>query len=776
VFFVVGLSGVDVMVAGATGSHNIALKTDGTVLAWGFNLSGQLGDGTTATKFTPVQVSGFGVNSGVVAVAAGGSHSLALKADGTALSWGANTNGQLGNGGTGQRTTPGPVTSLNGITAIAAGTSFSLALGFDGSVWAWGLNGSGQLGDGTLLQRTTPVPVSGLGAGSGVIAIAAGNTHAMAMKSDGTVWTWGSNTNGQLGDASQLQRTAPVQVVDISGVGFLTGATGIAAGGTHSFALKSNGAVWAWGLNTSGQLGDGTLSQRNIPVEVTTFGAGSGIVKVTGGASHSVATKVDGTLLAWGNNSNGQLGDGTLANRSTPVTSVVTGGVKIAAGNAHSVAVAVEAAPADNTAPSITVAVTGTLGNNGWYRSDVTVVWTVTDPETQISSSTGCSSTTVDTETSGTTLTCSATNAAGLSASSSVTVKIDKTQPHIYYSRTAANANGWNNTPVRVLFNATDAMSGINGAALIEQNLTGEGQNQSASATFTDLAGNSASAGGTGINIDMTAPTLQFGAPSPAANSAGWNNTDVAIGFTAADALSGVGSTSVLSPLMLNTEGMNVNGTVIVTDLASNTASFVSPGVKIDKTKPVASASSSPPVVPGQRINGDVTVTFTGTDNLSGIAACSAPVVLNQSGDNQSATGSCTDKAGNVSLPVTISGINIDKTDKTPVKLTGMPALSCTVWSPNKRLVQIADIRATGPIAANSLVVEVTANEPVNASDIVITGGVVQVRADRNANGKGRIYTIVARAADLAGNAVVAQGSCIVPHDNRLSSSDPAVR
>src|SRR5262249_27188006 len=219
----------------------------------------------------------------------------------------------------------GGVGFLTGITAIAGGTNFSLALGSDGTVWAWGLNNRGQVGDGTTTaQRTTPVQVSGFGTGSGIIAIAAGDSHALALKSDATVWAWGFNTSGQVGNGGTVspQRT-PVQ----SGPGILTGVTGIAAGNSHSLAVRTDGTLWAWGLNGSGQLGDGTSMQQNTPIQLNTIAGVSGIAA---GAFHSLASKSDNSLWAWGTNTNGQLGDGSLENRSTPIQSVVTGAQKIA--------------------------------------------------------------------------------------------------------------------------------------------------------------------------------------------------------------------------------------------------------------------------------------------------------------------------------------------------------------------------------------------------------------------------------------------------------------
>src|SRR5262249_22937767 len=400
---------------------------------------------------------------------------------------------------------------------------------------------------------------------------------------------------------------------------------------------------------------------------------------------------------------NGQLGDGSLQNRSTPVPSIVDGANGIAAGSAHSLALASPPPPSDSTAPVITPMLTGTLGNNSWYRRDVTVTWSITDPESSIASSTGCSTTTLNTDTAGTTLTCTAINSAGLTGSGSVTIKIDKTEPFVSFTRTAANANGWNNTAVTVRFTATDTLSGIDGATFVDRNIVSEGQNQTATATFTDLAGNTVTATIDRINIDTTAPTIQFGIPNPAANPAGWNNSDVQVSFTTSDNLSGVVSTSVPSPLVLIVEGTSVKGSVVVTDAAGNTTTAVSPTVKIDKTKPVAWANASPLPSPSGWNNSDVTVTFTGSDSLSGLSFCSAPIKLTTNGTNQSASGTCTDIAGNVSQPATVSGINIDKSGPT---ISGMPAKDCTLWPANGELVKIASISVTDEytrITPNSL-------------------------------------------------------------------------
>ena len=307
----------------AGGLHSLTVKADGTVWAWGSNYYGQLGDGTTTLQTSPVQVPGL---TGVTAVAAGYQHNLVFKSDGTVWAWGNNYYGQLGDGTTTLRTSPVQVPGLTGVTAVAAGAGHSLAVKSDGTVWAWGANDRGQLGDGTTTRRTSPVQVPDL---TGVVAVAAGNSHSLAVKADGTVWAWGGNTYGQLGDETTMQRTSPMQVLR------LTAATAVAAGDGHSLLRKSDGTVWAWGYNSSGQLGDGTRMDRHGPVQVPSL---TGVTAVTAGSGHSLAIKADGTAWAWGNNFSGQLGDGTTTLRTSPVKvpDLATVAAMAAGGSAYS--------------------------------------------------------------------------------------------------------------------------------------------------------------------------------------------------------------------------------------------------------------------------------------------------------------------------------------------------------------------------------------------------------------------------------------------------------
>ncbi len=348
-----GLLGV-VAIAGS-GHHSLSLKSDGTVWAWGRNRRGQLGDGSTTARLTPVQVSGL---TGVVAVAVdSGScdgHSLAVKSDGTVLAWGSNWRGELGDGTQNNALTPAQVSGLTGAVAIAGGCRYSLALKSDGTVWAWGDNLNGQLGDGTRNRALTPVQVSGL---TGVIAIASGSLWGMALKSDGTVWAWGDNYYGSIGDGTQNRALTPVQVIDPADpTGYLSAVTGISGGGAvHSLAVKSDGTVWAWGRNAGG-LGDGSISiyphKRFTPAQVVdpadSTGYLTGVVAVEAGRDNSLALKSDGTVWAWGRNEGGQLGDGTSYNlRLTPVqvvdpadsTGYLTGVIALAVGYSHSLAI-----------------------------------------------------------------------------------------------------------------------------------------------------------------------------------------------------------------------------------------------------------------------------------------------------------------------------------------------------------------------------------------------------------------------------------------------------
>ncbi len=474
---VASLTDVTAIAAGAY--HAVALKADGTVWGWGSNEHGQLGDGTaTWNSIIPVQASGL---TDVIAITAGGKmysgHTMALKADGTVWAWGSNEHGQLGvittevceislsfgrNGTTYNNlcsTTPVQVSDFPDITAITAGYYHSIAVKEDGTAWAWGDNKYGQVGAATTEVcgyggfdcSPTPVPVgsklpgtfrvggtvSGLAgtlviqnnggddlvitengsftfateledldvydigiltqpdgqtceitsANTGrvnatdvtdieivcpypfteVVAIAAGTFHSIALRTDGTVWTWGQNFNGQLGDGTRDNSPVPVQVglSDVTAIaarntgsialksdgtvwtwardGYfipvqlngLTDISAIAGGGNHSLAIKAVDTLWAWGKNFSGQLGDGTTTDSYTPVKVSGL---TDVSAVAGGLYHTVALKSDGTVWTWGWNEYGQLGNGTTIDSHIPIqVSGLTGFAAVAAGSGHTV-------------------------------------------------------------------------------------------------------------------------------------------------------------------------------------------------------------------------------------------------------------------------------------------------------------------------------------------------------------------------------------------------------------------------------------------------------
>ena len=264
----------------AEGNQTCALTTAGGVKCWGYNSSGQLGDGTTTNRTTPVEV--VGLSSGVAVVAAGAFHTCALTSAGSVKCWGSNYSGPLGDGTTTNRSAPVDVVGLSsGVTQIAAGGNQTCALTTAGGVKCWGGNYSGQLGDGTTTNRTAPVDVVGLS--SGVTQIAAGGNQTCALTTAGGVKCWGSNYSGEVGDGTTNNRTTPVDVVGLS-----SGVTQIAAGGNHNCALTTAGGVKCWGYNSSGQLGDGTTTNRTTPVDVV--GLSSGVTQIAAGwGTHTCA-------------------------------------------------------------------------------------------------------------------------------------------------------------------------------------------------------------------------------------------------------------------------------------------------------------------------------------------------------------------------------------------------------------------------------------------------------------------------------------------------------
>ena len=291
-----------------------AVLSSGGLKCWGRNSNGQVGDGTTTDRTTPVAVSG--LSSGVTGISVGIANysTCALVSTGGVKCWGYNNYGQLGDGTKTNRSTPVNVSGLSsGVSAISVGDRFTCAVLSNGAAKCWGGNSSGNLGDGTITDRTTPVDVSGLS--SGVSTIAAGGTHTCALLSTGGVKCWGNNSNGRLGDGTTMWSNFPV---DVSGLS--SGVSAISAGGQHTCALLSNGGVKCWGVNSSGQLGDGTITNSSTPVDVS--GLSSGVRAISAGYGNTCALLGGGVVKCWGSNYAGQLGDGTTTQRLTP-TAVV---------------------------------------------------------------------------------------------------------------------------------------------------------------------------------------------------------------------------------------------------------------------------------------------------------------------------------------------------------------------------------------------------------------------------------------------------------------------
>ncbi|MEU7025043.1 Ig-like domain repeat protein, partial [Streptomyces sp. NPDC046203] len=295
-------------------------------LSWGYNTRGQLGDGTTTNRFLPGDVV---LPEGVelTALSASGFFSMALTSDGRVLAWGENDFGQLGDGTTTNHLTPAyaDIPAGTTITAIDTGQFFSLALTSDGRVLAWGLNAVGQLGDGTSDNSSTPVEVS-IPAGVRITDISAGGGTGVALTSDGRVLGWGDGVNGQMGNGTNGYNRTPVYASLPAG----TEITDVSAGQTHVLALTDDGQALAWGYNGSGELGDGTTTQRNLPVPVD-LPTGVRLTAVDAGSYYSLALTDDSRALAWGANNFAQLGDGTTTNRSTPVYTALPDGVTITA-------------------------------------------------------------------------------------------------------------------------------------------------------------------------------------------------------------------------------------------------------------------------------------------------------------------------------------------------------------------------------------------------------------------------------------------------------------
>ena len=311
---------------------SIAIKSDNTIWAWGLNSYYQLGLGDTVDKSSPVQI---GSATNWSTVSAGTSHRIAIKTTGTMWAWGRNNTGQCAQGYTNSgENFPVQIGGLTTWSKVSAGGGHSAAIKTDGTMWSWGLGSSGQIGNSNTANLSSPVQVGALTNWSNV---AAGFYFTVAVKTDGTLWSWGVNSYGNLGDGTTTNRSSPVQI----GAG--TTWSKVSAARDSGYAIKTDGTLWSWGFNQSyGSLGIGDTTNRSSPVQV---GALTTWSTISGGEAgyHAAAIKTDGTLWTWGYNYTGQLGlgsSGNYAKRSSPVqVGSLTNWLKVAGGYGHTLAI-----------------------------------------------------------------------------------------------------------------------------------------------------------------------------------------------------------------------------------------------------------------------------------------------------------------------------------------------------------------------------------------------------------------------------------------------------
>jgi len=298
---VAGLRNVDTI---ATGSrHALALLPDGTVWAWGQNDAGQLGDGTKVTRATPIRVPGL---SRIIAIGAGPYSSFAVGDDGIVWAWGMNDTSQLGLGAATAPVLTPRATYFPRVRSIVGGRTHTLAIDYSGRVWAVGYGGYGQVGTGTWGTVNVPTRLDSIA--SSILQVSAGSTHSLAVDTSGSVWAWGQDSFGQLGnDAAAIPSNLPLRLTTLSNV------KSVAAGGSHSLALTRDGKVYAWGHNDERQLGDFTTTDRFVPVPITTNprGVTDPISFISAGSMHSMGVSQHGEIFGWGRNANNQIGLGT---------------------------------------------------------------------------------------------------------------------------------------------------------------------------------------------------------------------------------------------------------------------------------------------------------------------------------------------------------------------------------------------------------------------------------------------------------------------------------
>jgi alpha-tubulin suppressor-like RCC1 family protein len=321
----------------AGGDHSLGVRTNGTAWAWGLGCCGRLGDGTGTNRLSPVSV--IGGFTDWCQVSAGIDHSLGVRINGTAWAWGRSQIGEIGDDGPAGalQVRNSPVSVVGGFTdwcQVSAGGNFSLGVRTNGTVWSWGNGTNGILGNNLTISRSSPVSV--VGGFTDWCQVSAGSQHSLAVRTNGTVWGWGCNRFGRLGDNTVTNKSSPVSVV-----GGFTDWCQVSAGVCHSLGIRTNGTAWSWGYNNCGQLGDNSTIDRSSPVSVV--GGFTDWCQISGGQLHSIGLRNNGTAWSWGWGANSQLGTNSTIDRSSPVSVVggFTDWFKVSAGSLHNHAIRV---------------------------------------------------------------------------------------------------------------------------------------------------------------------------------------------------------------------------------------------------------------------------------------------------------------------------------------------------------------------------------------------------------------------------------------------------